>query len=34
VNGQIEVPQGSGLGVDVRDDVLRDVVTSRRSVTR
>jgi o-succinylbenzoate synthase len=34
VNGQIEVPQGSGLGVDVREDVLRDVVTSRRSVTR
>jgi O-succinylbenzoate synthase len=33
VDGRIAVPQGAGLGVDVREDVLDDVVTSRRSVS-
>ncbi|MFL6131997.1 MAG: o-succinylbenzoate synthase [Nocardioidaceae bacterium] len=33
LDGQIAVPQGPGLGVTVREDVLRDVVTSRESVS-
>jgi O-succinylbenzoate synthase len=33
VDGQIAVPQGPGLGVTVREDVLSDVVTSRQSVS-
>jgi o-succinylbenzoate synthase len=32
VDGQIAVPQGPGLGVAVREDVLSDVLTSRQSV--
>ena len=32
-DGRIAVPQGPGLGVDVRQDVLDEVVTSRRSVS-
>jgi o-succinylbenzoate synthase len=33
VDGEIAVPRGPGLGVEVRQDVLRDVVTSRRTVS-
>ena len=33
VDGQIAVPQGPGLGVTVREDVLSDVVMSRQSVS-
>lgn len=33
VDGQIAVPQGPGLGVGVREDVLDEVVTSRKSVS-
>ena len=33
VDGRISVPQGAGLGVDLREDVLSDVVTSRRSLS-
>jgi L-alanine-DL-glutamate epimerase-like enolase superfamily enzyme len=32
VDGQIAVPNGPGLGVAVREDVLAEVVTSRREV--
>jgi O-succinylbenzoate synthase len=33
VDGQVAVPQGPGLGVTVREDVLREVVTSRETVS-
>jgi O-succinylbenzoate synthase len=33
VDGQIAVPQGPGLGVTVREDVLSDVVTSRQTLS-
>jgi O-succinylbenzoate synthase len=32
VDGKIAVPDGPGLGVRVRDEILQQVVTSRRSV--
>jgi o-succinylbenzoate synthase len=33
VDGQVAVPQGPGLGVTVREDVLREVITSRQTVS-
>lgn len=33
VDGEIAVPLGPGLGVEIREPVLRDVLTSRRTVT-
>ncbi len=32
VDGQIAVPRGPGLGVSVREDVLREVLTSRKQI--
>lgn len=34
VDGQIAVPTGAGLGVELREEVVRDVVTSRRTIDR
>jgi O-succinylbenzoate synthase len=33
VDGQVSVPQGPGLGVTVREEVLREVITSRQTVS-